>query len=62
MRRVPSITTLLLEIGGVLLTNGWDPQARRRPAMRFETPKTLEFGAFFPLTVHPPAKNQPLLD
>lgn len=29
------ITTLLLDIGGVLLTNGWDRQARRRAAENF---------------------------
>lgn len=29
------IHTLLLDIGGVLLTNGWDHQARRRAADRF---------------------------
>lgn len=29
------ITTLLLDIGGVLLTNGWDRHARRRAAERF---------------------------
>jgi putative hydrolase of the HAD superfamily len=29
------ITTLLLDIGGVLLTNGWDRQARRRAAKNF---------------------------
>jgi putative hydrolase of the HAD superfamily len=30
-----SITTLFLDIGGVLLTNGWDHQARRRAAKHF---------------------------
>ena len=29
------ITTLLLDIGGVLLTNGWDCQARRRAEENF---------------------------
>jgi putative hydrolase of the HAD superfamily len=29
------ITTLFLDIGGVLLTNGWDHHARRRAAKRF---------------------------
>jgi putative hydrolase of the HAD superfamily len=29
------ITTLLLDIGGVLLTNGWDHQARQRAATNF---------------------------
>jgi putative hydrolase of the HAD superfamily len=31
----PRITTLLLDIGGVLLTNGWDHNARRRAAEKF---------------------------
>jgi len=30
------ITTLFLDIGGVLLTNGWDRNMRRRAAERFE--------------------------
>ena len=30
------ITTLFLDIGGVLLTNGWDHQARRRAAKNFK--------------------------
>jgi len=30
------ITTLLVDIGGVLLTNGWDHQARRRAAKHFK--------------------------
>ena len=29
------ITTLFLDIGGVLLTNGWDRKARRRAAETF---------------------------
>lgn len=32
----PPITALFLDIGGVLLTNGWDRQARRRAADKFE--------------------------
>jgi len=31
----PSITTLFLDIGGVLLTNGWDRKARRLAAETF---------------------------
>lgn len=31
----PKITTLFLDIGGVLLTNGWDHHARQRAAERF---------------------------
>jgi putative hydrolase of the HAD superfamily len=30
------ITTLFLDVGGVLLTNGWDHQARRRAAKNFK--------------------------
>jgi putative hydrolase of the HAD superfamily len=30
------ITTLLLDVGGVLLTNGWDHNARRRAAKHFK--------------------------
>lgn len=30
-----SITTLFLDVGGVLLTNGWDRKARQRAADRF---------------------------
>jgi putative hydrolase of the HAD superfamily len=32
------ITTLFLDIGGVLLTNGWDHHARRRAAQHFNLP------------------------
>ena len=31
----PRVTTLFLDIGGVLLTNGWDRQMRRRAAQHF---------------------------
>lgn len=31
----PAITTLFLDIGGVLLTNGWDRHARQRASERF---------------------------
>jgi len=31
----PSVTALFLDLGGVLLTNGWDRAARRRAAARF---------------------------
>jgi len=34
------ITTLFLDIGGVLLTNGWDHNARRRAAQTFD----LDYG------------------
>jgi putative hydrolase of the HAD superfamily len=34
------ITTLFLDIGGVLLTNGWDHHARRRAAQAFD----LDYG------------------
>jgi putative hydrolase of the HAD superfamily len=36
MKRTASITTLFLDVGGVLLTNGWDHLARRRAAARFK--------------------------
>ena len=36
MRRAIPITTLFLDIGGVLLTNGWDHQARKRAAANFK--------------------------
>ena len=36
MRRPVPITTLFLDIGGVLLTNGWDHHARRRAATHFK--------------------------
>jgi len=35
MKRAIPITTLLLDVGGVLLTNGWDHLARRRAAKNF---------------------------
>ena len=36
MRKTIPITTLFLDIGGVLLTNGWDHHARRRAAKHFK--------------------------
>ena len=36
MKRAIPITTLFLDIGGVLLTNGWDHQARKRAATYFK--------------------------
>jgi len=36
MERERSITTLFLDIGGVVLSDGWDRHARRRAAVRFE--------------------------
>jgi putative hydrolase of the HAD superfamily len=38
MKRAIPITTLLLDVGGVLLTNGWDHHARRRAAKYFKLP------------------------
>ena len=35
MKRLTKITTLFLDIGGVLLTDGWDHHARRRAALKF---------------------------
>jgi len=36
MKQTTAITCLFLDIGGVLLTNGWDHQARRRAATHFK--------------------------
>ena len=36
MKRAVPITTLFLDIGGVLLTNGWDHHARKRAATHFK--------------------------
>jgi putative hydrolase of the HAD superfamily len=36
MKKANRFTTLLLDVGGVLLTNGWDHQARRRAAEHFK--------------------------
>lgn len=36
MMQTKGLTTLLLDIGGVLLTNGWDRSARHRAAQAFE--------------------------
>ena len=35
MVAAPSITTLFLDVGGVLLTNGWDRSARKRAVEKF---------------------------
>ena len=35
MKQPTSITTLFIDIGGVLLTNGWDHQARDLAAKTF---------------------------
>jgi len=35
MKKPPSITCLFLDIGGVLLSNGWDHHARKRAAAKF---------------------------
>jgi hypothetical protein len=36
MKRAIPITALFLDIGGVLLTNGWDHHARKQIAANFE--------------------------
>ncbi len=36
MKRADPITTLFLDVGGVVLTNGWDHHARRRAAKHFK--------------------------
>ena len=53
MKEATPITCLFLDIGGVLLTNGWDHRARRRAARRFnlkwaemEERHHLIFGAY----------------
>ena len=35
MKRMLPVTTLFLDVGGVLLTNGWDHLARKRAARNF---------------------------
>jgi hypothetical protein len=35
MKRALPVTTLFLDVGGVLLTNGWDHLARKRTARNF---------------------------
>ena len=35
MKEKPIITTLFLDVGGVLLTNGWDRTAREQAATKF---------------------------
>jgi putative hydrolase of the HAD superfamily len=36
MKRAIPITTLFLDIGGVLLTDGWDHHVRKRAATNFK--------------------------
>jgi putative hydrolase of the HAD superfamily len=36
MKKATAITTVFLDIGGVLLTNGWDHHARKRAATNFK--------------------------
>ena len=36
MNKAPAITCLIVDIGGVLLTNGWDHEARERAATNFK--------------------------
>ena len=36
MKTYPAIKTIFLDVGGVLLTNGWDHLARRRAAHKFK--------------------------
>ncbi len=36
MKKATAITCVFLDIGGVLLTNGWDHHARRRAATNFK--------------------------
>ena len=53
MKRSASITALFLDVGGVLLTDGWDHHARKRAAKHFklewadlETRHSLNFAVF----------------
>ena len=36
MKKAAAITCLFLDIGGVLLTDGWDHHARKRAATNFK--------------------------
>jgi putative hydrolase of the HAD superfamily len=36
MKKTKPITTLFVDVGGVLLTNGWDHLARKRAAKHFK--------------------------
>jgi len=36
MKRAIPVTTLFLDIGGVLLTDGWDHHARKQAATNFK--------------------------
>jgi putative hydrolase of the HAD superfamily len=36
MKKSSSVTALFLDIGGVLLTDGWDHHARKRAAANFK--------------------------
>ena len=38
MKKAMPFTTLFLDIGGVLLTDGWDRLARKRVAKHFKLP------------------------
>jgi putative hydrolase of the HAD superfamily len=38
MKRAIPVTTLFVDVGGVLLTNAWDHHARRRAAKNFQLP------------------------
>jgi putative hydrolase of the HAD superfamily len=38
MKKATAIKTLFVDVGGVLLTNGWDHHARRRAAKNFKLP------------------------
>ena len=53
MKRAPAISGLFLDIGGVLLTNGWDRHSRKRAASHFKLDLTdldnrhrLTFGTY----------------
>jgi hypothetical protein len=39
-RKATEVTCLFVDVGGVLLTNGWDHQARKRVAAQFDISQT----------------------
>ncbi len=45
MKRPVPVTTLFLDIGGVLLTDGWDHHARKRAAKKFKLEWTEDGGS-----------------
>ena len=52
-----AITCVFLDIGGVLLTNGWDHHARKRAATNFELELDEIGGFFYFLLFRPRGRN-----